>query len=148
MEEKIVYLNAIYQNACTAMQSIEDIVTKTKDEALIKELCNEESEYSQISKECEKYAKRHKICDIKENNWFEKAKLWTSINMSTIFDKSTRKIAELMLLGTFMGIITCMKDKSDHKNVSDELDKIVEKLYELERKNIDKLLPFLTINEK
>ena len=147
MEEKIVYLNAIYQNACTAMQSIEDIVSKTKDESLIKELCTEESEYAQISKECEKFAKKHKIVDIKENNWFEKARLWTSINMSTLMDKSTRKIAELMLLGTFMGIITCMKDKSDHKNVSAELDKIVDNLYEIERKNIDKLLPFLTINE-
>ncbi len=147
MEEKIVYLNAIYQNACTAMQSIEDIVSKTKDESLIKELCTEESEYAQISKDCEKFAKKHKIEDIKENNWFEKARLWTSINMSTLMDKSTRKIAELMLLGTFMGIITCMKDKSDHKNVSAELDKIVDNLYEIERKNIDKLLPFLTINE-
>ena len=58
MEEKIVYLNAIYQNACTAMQSIEDIVSKTKDESLIKELCTEEAEYAQISKECEKFAKK------------------------------------------------------------------------------------------
>lgn len=148
MEEKTVFLNAIYQNACTAMQSIEDIATKTKDESLIKELCTEEAEYAQISKECEKFARKNKIVDIKENNWFEKTKLWTSINMSTMLDKSTRKIAELMLIGTFMGIITCMKDKSDHKNVSAELDKIIDNLYELERKNIDKLLQFLTINEK
>lgn len=147
MEEKRVYLNAIYQNACTAMQSIENIVSKSKDEALTKELCAEESEYAEISKQCESYAKRHKISDIKDNNWFEKAKLWTSINMSTMTDKSSRKIAELMLLGTFMGIITCIKDKADHKNVSPELDKIIDKLYELERKNIDKLLPFLNKNE-
>ena len=45
-----------------------------------------------------------------------------------------------------MGIITLIKDKDDHKNVSSELDEIAEKLYEFERKNIDRLLPFLTQN--
>ena len=73
----------------------------------------------------------------------EKAKLWTSINMSTLTDKSNRKIAELMLLGTFMGIITCIKDEFDHKNISPELDEIVNKLKEVERNNITKLIPFL-----
>ena len=63
--------------------------------------------------------------------------------MSTLTDKSNRKIAELMLLGTFMGIITCIKDEFDHKNISSELDEIVNKLKEVERNNITKLIPFL-----
>ena len=63
--------------------------------------------------------------------------------MSTMMDDSTRKIAELMLIGTFMGIITCMKDKGDHKNISKELDELLDKLYTFERKNIDRLMPFL-----
>ena len=48
-----------------------------------------------------------------------------------------------MLFGTFMGIVTCVKDKGDHKNVSKELDELIEKLLHFERKNIDKLLPYL-----
>ena len=67
--------------------------------------------------------------------------------MSTMMDKTNRKIAELMLLGTFMGIITCIKDKDDHKDVSKELDEIIDKLYEFERNNIDRLLPFLIENK-
>jgi hypothetical protein len=58
-------------------------------------------------------------------------------------DKSTRNIAEMMLLGTFMGVVTCIKDRSDHKNVSKNLDEILEKLLNFERDNIDKLLPYL-----
>lgn len=140
-EEK--YLNAIYQNIRTAIQSIEDIMPKSTDENLTSELSKEQDEYNCLAKECEAFAKAEKIEGLKDNNLIEKAKLWASVNMSTMIDNSTRKISELMLLGTFMGIITCIKDKSDHKNISKELDELLDKLYTFERKNIDRLLPFL-----
>lgn len=137
------YINAIYQNIKTAVQSIEDILPKVKDNNFQKELANEEDKYLALEKECELFAKSEKIDGIKDNNWFEKAKLWSSINISTMTDKTTRHIAELMLLGTFMGFITCIKDQSDHNGVSSELDEILTNLKELERKNIEALLPFL-----
>ena len=142
-EEITKYLNAIYQNTRTAVQSIEDIISKTDNQELISELSREEDEYSCLSKECENFAKAEKIEGLKDNNWIEKAKLWSSINMGTLTNKTTRHIAELMLMGTFMGVITCIKDKADHKNISAELDEIVDKLYNFERANIDRLLPFL-----
>ncbi len=137
------YMNAIYQNIKTAVQSIEDILPKVKDIKLQKELAEEEDKYLALEKECELFAKAEKIEGIKDNNWLEKAKLWSSINLSTMTDKTTRHIAELMLLGTFMGFITCVKDQADHNGVSKELDEILSNLKELERKNIDALMPFL-----
>ncbi len=146
-KEKITkYLNAIYQNTRTAIQSIEDIIDKSVDNDLVSELSKEQDEYNCLAKECENFAKAEKIEGLKDNNWIEKAKLWTSVNMGTMMDKSTRNIAELVLIGTFMGIITCIKDKENHKNTSEELDEIIEKLYEFERKNIDRLLPYLKNN--
>lgn len=142
-EELTKYLNAIYQNTKTALQSIEDILPKIECKDLKDEIAREQDAYYVLARECEVFAKSEKIEGIKDNNWIEKAKLWTSINMSTLTDKSNRKIAELMLLGTFMGIITCYKDQFDHKDVSSELDEIVERLKELERNNITKLMPFL-----
>ena len=122
--EKITkYLNAIYQNIRTAIQSIEDIIPKAESEALKSELSTEQDEYNCLAKECEAFAKAEKI--------------------EGMMDNSSRKIAELMLFGTFMGIVTCVKDKGDHKNVSKELDELIEKLLHFERKNIDKLLPYL-----
>ena len=137
------YLNAVYQNIRTAIQSIDDILPKVKDDELKKELASEEDKYLVLEKECELFAKAEKIEGIKDNSWLEKAKLWSSINMSTMTDKTTRHIAELMLMGTFMGVITCYKDQSDHKGVSAEIDEILSKLKELERNNIEALLPYL-----
>lgn len=145
--EKIeAYLNAIYQNTRTAIQSIADIITKTDDKEMIVELSREDDEYSCLSKECENFAKAERITSIKDNNFFEKAKLWSAVNMGTLTDKTTRNIAEMMLIGTFMGIITLIKDKDDHHGVSSELDEIAEKLYNFERANIDRLIPFLIEN--
>ena len=137
------YLNAVYQNIRTAIQSIEDILPSVKDEELKKELASEEDKYLILEKECELLAKAEKIDGIKDNTWLEKAKLWSSIKMSTMTDKTNRHIAELMLMGTFMGVVTCYKDQSDHKGVSPELDEILEKLKELEKNNIEALFPYL-----
>ena len=137
------YLNAIYQNIKTAVQSIEDIIPKIKGSNFQKELASQEDKYLALEKECELFAKAEKIEGIKDNNWFEKARLWSSINMSTMTDKTNRHIAELLLLGTFMGFLTCVKDQADHKDVSKELDEILTNLKELERKNIDALIPYL-----
>lgn len=137
------YLNAVYQNIRTAIQSIEDILPSVKDEQLKKELASEEDKYLILEKECELLAKAEKIDGIKDNTWLEKAKLWSSIKMSTMTDKTNRHIAELMLMGTFMGVVTCYKDQSDHKGVSPELDEILEKLKELEKNNIEALFPYL-----
>lgn len=147
MEEKehlTNYLNAVYQNLRTAIQSIDEIIDKVEDEELKNELSIEEDHYYTLCKEVELIAKAEKIEGIKDNNWFEKARLWSSINFSTLMDKSTRHITELMLFGTFMGYITCIKDESDHKNVSKEIDEIIGKLKQFEKDNISRLIPFLT----
>lgn len=137
------YLNAVYQNCKTAVQSLEDIMTKVEDDSFKKMLAIMQDEYIVLTNECELFAKSEKIEQIKDNTWFEKSKLWASINMSTMSDKSNRKIAELLLMGTFMGIITCYKDQSDHKGISKEIDELLERLKSLERNNIEKLLPYL-----
>ena len=90
-KEKITeYLNAVYQNIKTAVQSIEDILPKVEDKALKKELAAQQDKYIILQKECELFAKAEKIDGIKDNSWFEKAKLWSSINMSTMTNKTTR----------------------------------------------------------
>jgi len=139
----IDYLNAVYQNARTGIQSLEDIMTKVEDDAFKRELALLQDEYQVIANECEMFAKSEKIQPIKDNNWFEKSRLWASVNMSTMMDKSNRKIAELLLLGTFMGIITCIKDEKDHIGISKEIDELLSKLKELERNSIERLIPYL-----
>lgn len=147
MDERIIkskknYANAIYQNAMVGVQSIRDIIDKTDNINLKRELDREVRLFNQVADDVKRYAKNNAI-EISENNFFEKSRLWLSINMSTMMDKSPRKIAELMLLGTVMGLITCYKDKNDHKGVDAELDIILANLEKIEDDNYLKLKTFL-----
>lgn len=135
-------LTSIYQNCQTALQSIDNIMPSIKCETLIKELLNEESEYNILSQECEMIAKSENI-NIKDNNMFEKIKLWSTIKMSTLTDKSTTHVSEMLLLGTFMGTIQCLKDLADHASADEEILNLCKKLLELEEKNIESLKTYL-----
>lgn len=135
-------LTSVYQNVQTALQSISNIMPSVKSDAMIKELSNEENEYGVLNQECEMLAKSENI-NIKDNNMFEKIRLWGSIKMSTLTDKTTTHIAEMMLLGTFMGTIQCIKDLTDYGTANEEIVNLCKKLQDLEEKNIGSLKNFL-----
>ena len=141
-EKYVAFINSIFQNLSTALQSIEEMLPKVEDEDFKKELSEQYSNYDLLSRECEMIAKSEKI-DLKDNNWFEKLRLWSSINLGTAFDKSTRHIAELFLIGTVMGLVQCLKDINDYDNVSDELSDLCRKLSDMEEKNYQKLKHFI-----
>ena len=138
----VKYLTSLDQNMCTALQSIEDLMPKVEDNNLRKELSDEYTNYDIISRECEMIGKSEDI-DLKDNTLLEKIRLWSSIKMTTMMDKSTRHIAEMMLLGTVMGLIQCIKDMSDYKGVSSELDDLCQKIGDMEEENYQKLKNFL-----
>ena len=146
MNEYERFIISIYQATCTAVQSIEDIMPAVKNSDLREVISSQNSEYLIIQKECKALAKAEKV-ELKDNDFFEKAKLWTSIKMSTAFDKSSRNIAEMMMLGSFMGKIQNYKDQYDYKNVSAELKELSMKLTKLEDKSIKELKPFLAYKD-
>lgn len=136
------FLNAVYQNSKTGMLSIKDIIDEVKDQELSNELNREYGEYERLASKCETYASNENL-DIKDNNFMEKAKLWTSIKMTTMMDKSTRHITEMLLLGTVMGLNQCYKDKFDFKNVNQDIAQLLQNLEEMEENNYEKLKGFL-----
>ena len=135
-------LTSIYQNVQTALQSIDNIMPSVKSDALLSELSNEENEYNVLNEECEMLAKSENI-NIKDNTIFEKIKLWSSIKMSTLTDKSTTHVAEMMLLGSFMGTIQCVKDLTEHSSANEEIIALCKKLQDLQEKNIQNLKNYL-----
>ena len=135
-------LTSIYQNVQTALQSLDNIIKSVKCDALVSEIARQEGEYNIISQECEIIAKSEGI-DIKDNNMFEKIRLWGSIKISTLSDKSTTHIAQMLLIGTFMGVLQCIKDQSDYAGADEEILNLLSKLLKLEEENIETLKTYL-----
>jgi len=135
-------LNCIYQNIQTAIQSIEELLKVCNDEKFCEELKRERTEYVELKTKLLEYAFSINLKP-DDNSFMEKARLWTSIKMTTMMDKSARHLAEMMLLGTVMGTTTCYKDLYDHKNVDEKLYRMLIDLMKIEESNFDILKKFL-----
>lgn len=141
-DKTLDYLNAIYQNARVGMQSIKDIIDKIEDEALKDEVQREYVDYGSIALRCEHFASRQGL-NIKDNNLFEKLRMWGSIKMSTMTNNTTRHLAELLIIGTVMGLNSCYKDATTYKNLNYELNDILQDLESVQEKNYTRLKEIL-----
>lgn len=141
-EKDFLLLTSIYQNCQTARQSIHDIEPTVEDETLRAELREELNNYDDFSLKCEAVASGSEQ-ELPDNNFIEKAKLWTSIKMTTIADKSTRHIAEMLLLGTVMGTLQCYKDLCDYRDCDKDLLELCGDLLKLEESHFNYLKMFL-----
>ena len=141
MEEQEALIS-IYQNTQTAMQSINDLVKKTNDKSF-KDLLNAQyNRYETFNNKVEDFAKKEGI-ELKDNNWFEKVKMWSSIQMGTLTDSSTRHLAELMLIGTVMGTLTCYKAIEDYCKAPQEVIDLLKELEQMEEDNFNELKKYL-----
>ena len=140
-------LIAIYQNLLTARQSINNIIEKVSDSRLKKELSKQYESYTPIKEECEALAQKHLI-DIVDNSFVEKARMWMSVNMSLLLDKSNRKIASICIIGNTMGIIDLICVISDCQKGKPEFLALAEKLKDLENQNTNDLKPYLLKGSK
>jgi len=67
---------------------------------------------------------------------------WWGIEMKTMMDNSTSKIAELLLQGTNMGIIEGRK-LLNHKDTNKEVEKLVKEFVDAQEEAVEKLKQFL-----
>lgn len=135
-------MSTLYQNAKMGMQSIHDVLPKVKNKDLKHILKKQYDEYEDIAAELENLAKQ-KDLEIKDNNWFEKTRLFLSTKMSTLFDDSTRNVVTMFLIGTTMGLVQLLKDHNDYAGVDNEFDTLREKLETIQQNNYNELRDFL-----
>ena len=136
-------LAEVYRNANYAMVSIEDILPEVEHEGLKEELRVQHDGYSQISAKAAKLAKDKGI-EMKETGPFQKAMMWSSIKMNTMFDGSRNHIAEMMVRGTVMGITALRTTKTELPIEADaEIEKLMDELLNLEEEYEKKLKEFL-----
>ena len=138
-------LIAIYQNLQTAKQAINNVIEKIKDSKLKKELKKQFKDYDELSESCEDLARVYEIT-LNDNGFIKKAKMWLSVNMATMMDKSNRKIASINIVGSTMGIIDLMSVLSDCKKGKKELVNLGKAVLDLEERNVEKLKPFILVD--
>lgn len=141
-ETDTMLLTSIYKNCKTATQSIHDILPRVLNTGLLGELKSEYNEYMDFVAKCLDIAKKNNV-SLNDNNIFQKIRLWCSIKATTVFNKTTQHVTEMLLLGTVMGTTKCYQDLHDHKDASKEILELCNELLSLQEKFFNNLKEFL-----
>ena len=141
-DNEVNVLDELSKGACMGRDAIHFIMDKVDDDNLKKELDRQYREYKEISEEINKIYPEYSEDEPHKTSTMNKVMTWYGIEMKTLMDSSTSKIAELLMQGTNMGIIEGRRLLND-KNTNEEIKNIVEKYVQVQETAVEKIKPFL-----
>ena len=142
MEKEINVLDELNKGACMGQDAIDFIMDKVADKELKKVLDTQYEKYKNISEKiCELYPE-YSNKKPHETNTMNKIMTWYGIEMKTMMDDTTSKLAELLMQGTNMGIIEGRR-LLNHKKTDPEVHKLVEEYVTIQEEAVEKLKQFL-----
>lgn len=135
-------LNFIYQNSAMGITTIEQLIGIAEENAFKKHLESELKEYTSIHMEAKTLLNQNG-CDDKELGVLEKLRTYLMISVQTLTDKSAAHIAEMMIIGSNMGILDATKNLKKYEGAEKNIRDLMEKLLRFEEKNVQQLKEFL-----
>ena len=142
MNDDVKLLNFIYQNSQMGVETIDQLEKIVEDKDFKKYLKEKHEGYCKIHKDAKEKLNSHGY-DEKGISSFEKLRTYLMINMQTLTDKSTTHIAEMMMIGSTMGIVTAIRNLNDYNNAGSDVIKLMETLKAFEEKSYNDLQEFI-----
>lgn len=140
---EINVLDELNKGACMGMDAIHFVLEKVDDSELKKELNNQYKKYKLITDEiCDLYSEYNPTDEPHKTNTMNKMMTWYGIEMKTIKDSSTSKIAELILKGTNMGILEGRK-LLNHNDTDKNVYHLIQEYVNMQEMAVEKLKQFL-----
>lgn len=135
-------LNFIYQNSQMGVETIEHLAGIVEDAEFKKHLESQYREYKEIHHTARQMLNDNGY-DEKGISAFEKIRTYLMINIQTLTDKSATHIAEMLIIGSNMGVINAIKNIRKYKNAEPQIVGLMDKLQKFEENNINQLKAFL-----
>lgn len=136
------FLTKIYQNARMGCESISYVSEKTSDDELKKSLLKQHEQYNGVAQDATELLNKHGE-PAKDKGPVSKAMVWSGVQMNTMADKSSDHIAEMMIQGSMMGVIDLSRNLKRYSDTESSVQKLGEKLIEVEENNIQRMKSFL-----
>ena len=142
MYDDVKLLNFIYQNSQMGVETIDQLEKIVEDKNFKRYLKEKYEGYCKIHKDAKEKLNSHGY-DEKGISSFEKLRTYLMINMQTLTDKSTTHIAEMMMIGSTMGIVSAIRNLNDYSNADNDIIKLMETLKAFEEKSYHDLQVFI-----
>ncbi len=142
MSKNSELLNFIYQNAQMGEETINHISDIIEDGELKRHLRDQSEEYDAIRDAAASLMNEHGY-DGKGINAFEKIRTYLMIDLQTLTDKSISHIAEMLIVGSTMGVIQAIRNIRKYDGAQAEIISLMQRLQKTEENNIQQLKNFL-----
>ena len=142
MNDNFTVLNEIHKGLVMGMESISVVSSKVGDKNFKQLLEEEYAQYGnlldRVNTSLEGAGKQGE-----DTSASQKVMGWTSIQMSTITDKSNSHIAEMLINGTTMGIIKGRKLYNQYPDISKETRQTLDDFVQEQEHQVEKLKEWL-----
>lgn len=135
-------LDDSYKNVRMGTYAIDCIIEKIDNKKLEDLLRKQNRLYLEWTTRLEDFAKTNEY-EIKDISGMLKASSFMSINMKTMMDKSTSHIAQMLIEGTTMGIVTLIKELKENPTAKEELKELAKEIISSQEKFVESLKKFL-----
>lgn len=118
-------LEKTYQNASIGITAIEEVLNKTTNQNLVKDLNNQLKDYHEIANKAKEQLVMNGA-EVKEKPVYDRAMMKGNIKMNIWMDPTDSRIAEMVLKGSTMGVTQMTKllhDKTDADGTSIQIAK-------------------------
>ena len=141
-EKEVNVLDELHKGACMGQDAIHFILDKVTEEGLKKELDIQYNKYKKIADEIKELYPEYSDRKPHETSTMNKVMTWYGIEMRTMTDDSTSKLAELLMQGTNMGIIEGRR-LLNHKHTDENVNRLVREYVEMQEAAVENLKKFL-----
>ena len=144
MKEKnnIDLLDELNKGCCMGSDAIKVIREKIEDKDFEEVVENLLEEYEDFTEKINKDYSKYSDDDPHETTAMNKAMTWYGIQMKTITDSSTTKLAELLLQGLNMGVIEGKK-MLNHNDADKKTLDLIKEYVDMQEKYVEEIKKFL-----
>lgn len=140
--DSLTLLHNIMKNAEMGVNTLTELVKLAKDAAFRQALQSQLNEYQQIFKQANEliFAQQQ---DPKGLNPYQKVSTYMMLKLNTLADSTPSHIAEMIMQGNAMGIISITKWLRNLEEPEDSANALAQKLLETEQHNFEAMKQFL-----
>lgn len=143
MEQTKMLLQSVVDNARTGMNAVEQLMHYTDDAEMHRELTMEKEQYQAFLRDGEQMLFELGVKPDDEK-LTEKVGMWMGLRMNTLTNANKDHLAELIIQGATMGVITMTRDRNDYAEASAEAQGIAANFIAAQQDTINRLKTMLS----
>ena len=141
-KDDVNVLDELNKGTCMGRDAIKMILDKVEDEELYKELEKEYNNYKELSDKIVELYPEYDDGEPHETNILNKAMTWYGIEMKTLLDDTSSKLAELIMQGVNMGIIEGRR-LLNSKDIDESVHELTQRYVDMQEEAVENLKKFL-----